>query len=128
MGIDLTNEVSKHGLFPDVVGSINLNIKSLKEGEFLKPINMTERGKLKEITLYLSYQTEFDQVYIQEVFKPKITEMIKDLLKDNKEAKLNIIEEEIKINHKSKARTFVATAVLNFEQHTGLSANILIEK
>ena len=42
MGIEARLEVETCGFFPDVVGSVNLEIKSLKS--HLSPFDLTERG------------------------------------------------------------------------------------
>jgi len=57
MGIKVDFEVKKHGLFPDVVGEIELDIQSMKDKGPLKPIEMTARGDFKSVDLYVSYTT-----------------------------------------------------------------------
>ena len=44
MGIDAALETESNGFTPDVVGSVNLSIKSLDQKARLNPFELTERG------------------------------------------------------------------------------------
>ena len=44
MGIDAKLETESNGFTPDVVGSVNLFIKSLDQKAWLNPFELTERG------------------------------------------------------------------------------------
>jgi RNA 3'-terminal phosphate cyclase len=52
MGAQVEYEVKYHGFFPDIIGDVTFNIKSLKEP--LKPIDLTTRGKLLGIEVHCS--------------------------------------------------------------------------
>ena len=59
MGAQITYDVGRHGIFPDVIGGVNINICSMK-GQALKPISLVQRGgqdKTLVIDLYV-YSTE----------------------------------------------------------------------
>jgi RNA 3'-terminal phosphate cyclase len=61
MGVEATYNVKYHGLFPDIIGELNLIIKSLKSP--LKPIDLTSRGKLIGIEIHSSYVSGSLELY-----------------------------------------------------------------
>lgn len=52
MGANVSYDIKKHGIFPDVVGQVNLNIKTLTAP--LKAIDLTKRGKFLGLELIVS--------------------------------------------------------------------------
>ena len=52
MGANVSYEIKKHGIFPDVVGHVNLNIKTMTA--VLKPIDLTKRGEFLGLELIVS--------------------------------------------------------------------------
>jgi RNA 3'-terminal phosphate cyclase len=52
MGANVNYEIKKHGIFPDVVGQVNLNIKTMTSP--LKAIDLTKRGKFLGMELIVS--------------------------------------------------------------------------
>jgi len=80
MGIKTDIKLNKHGLFPDVVGDITLEIQSLVGKAPLKPIDFTERGSLKKIDVYATYTEGSMEAIYQEEFKESFLELVKSLL------------------------------------------------
>jgi RNA 3'-terminal phosphate cyclase len=61
MGIESDYKVVKHGLFPCIIGLVELQIKSAKN---LLPLNLTERGEFKNIEFIISCtQNEAEEFY-----------------------------------------------------------------
>ena len=80
MGVKTEIKVNKHGLFPDVVGDIQLDIQSLVGKAPLKSIDLTVKGALKKVTLYSTYTSGFMEAIYQDEFKESFLELCKSTL------------------------------------------------
>ena len=124
LGANIDYQVAKHGLFPDTVGSIKMNIQSMKEP--LKSINLTERGTFKGLRVIVDSTPGKLWDYYKENFKPAFDLILKESEK-LKDYPIDFIETCIDKPSYSKANTLCITAILDFEKPTMLTANLLLE-
>lgn len=90
MGVKTNIKINKHGLFPDVVGDISLEIQSLVGKAPLKSIDMTVRGALKKVDLYVTFTPGSMEAIYQDEFKESFLELFKSTLPS---IELNFVDE-----------------------------------
>ncbi|TNV73051.1 hypothetical protein FGO68_gene3159 [Halteria grandinella] len=122
MGVGVEYEIKKHGLFPDIVGEVEVTIKKLESQ--LKPIDLVERGKLLGCTVHVTTTDKFHPIYT-DLFKPQFAALFRD--KVSATAELTIKDEDCPIKKQGSAKVLAITAILHFEQPTCLQANILLD-
>jgi hypothetical protein len=120
MGVEATLDVESNGFFPDVVGSVTLEIKALKGS--LLPFDLTERGgDLQHIDIYVASTEGTAAEMYKEKFKPSLTNYLQDY-------KLIFHEDApSKVPQKSKSDTLALSAVLRYPKETLLHTSILVE-
>jgi RNA 3'-terminal phosphate cyclase len=100
MGARIDYQVKKHGLFPDVVGETQFTIRALSEK--LKPIDLTSRGALKSIEIYVSATDDEFYDFYKNVFRNQLEDMLKEKFIPSSEIKF--IDEENPISKPSKSK------------------------
>lgn len=138
MGIDLSLEVRKHGMFPQGGGRVIFNSNPVKT---IQPINITSRGKLKKAFLRIAKTDNFGEyININDLEKDIFKEIKKSLnayLQNNDEDFLNkefnleeviILEKEsINLFTAKKSFTIFTEIILTFE-NTIISAEALFSE
>eukprot|EP00347_Sterkiella_histriomuscorum_P009638 403340443 len=127
MGINIDYEIESQGIFPDIVGQINLKIN--KQQEKIKSIQLLERGKLQSIDIYMDSTIGLLQTYYKDEFQPKVIQKLEELLVDQG-VSIKFVESNSPINipKGSKSQVLLVTAVLNYQNDTCIQAHALIEK
>lgn len=102
MGVASTYKILNQGLFPDVMGSVETKITALKQGESLKPINLTSKQGETKVDLYISCTQGKAKEFYENVFKKSL------------KFECNIIEEDagIVLPKKAKASVFSCDAIV----------------
>jgi hypothetical protein len=93
----------------------------------LKPIDLTVKGALKKVELYVTYTSGSMEAIYKDEFKESFLELFKTTLPS---IELNFIDDSNPIStpKSSKSEVLALTALLKYEHPTCLQANILIER
>lgn len=125
MGCHATLDTVKPGYFPDVIGEVALTIKSLAEGEALKPIDLLERQGPLRIIIHSNASCAQSLIYFNNVFK---SSLVAQLEKNGVSPECVTFNEPVSFPPiKGKAKTLAVTAVLQYDNLTCLTASALVD-
>ena len=126
LGSDITYNLKWHGLFPCLMGCIDLTLPKVTQS--INPIVLKDREQYKGAKVLVDYvQGGIMDSYYNETFKSAFSQSISEMLPSNVE----FIENKIVLTNEKlakKVQTLAVSVVIEYESPTMLCANILIEK